>query len=196
VDFVSVERPKHRLLRGAGGFEDGTLNFLGIAALPGGLAFLREVGMSRVSRRVKQLTARLLEILGNARHENGAPTVRLYGPTSTSDRGGIVAFNLLDAAGHPVPYGDVERDAGAQGIALRGGCFCNPGAAERALELPVGAMHDCLQSIPRESFDLRELAECLGGTVAVGALRASVSLPTTDADLDRLEAFLAAYRAR
>jgi selenocysteine lyase/cysteine desulfurase len=85
----------------------------------------------------------------------------------------------------------VERAAGEVGIALRGGCFCNPGAAERALELPAGAMLECLQEIPQGEFSLKVLAECLGGDVAVGALRASVSIPTTDADLDRLEAFLA-----
>jgi len=200
VDFVSVERRRHRLLRGAAGFEDGTLNFLGIAALSGGLAFLREVGMSRASGRVKELTARLLSILRDARHVNGMPAIHIYGPSSGEARGGTVAFNLLDPAGAPVPYGDVEKAASAQGIALRGGCFCNPGAAERALDLPADALLDCVDSIPQQSFDLGVLADCLGDSVArpvaVGALRASVSLPTTDADLDRLEAFLAGYWSR
>jgi selenocysteine lyase/cysteine desulfurase len=193
VDFVSVQSRVHRLLRGAGGFEDGTLNFLGIAALPAGLAFLRDVGMERAARRVKGLTARLLAILQDVRHAGGAPKVRIYGPNDTRDRGGTVAFNLLDEGGMPVPYGDVERAASAEGISLRGGCFCNPGAAERALELPAREMLACLESIPQASFDLGVLAECLGGRYAVGALRASVSLPTTDADLDRLEAFLATF---
>jgi selenocysteine lyase/cysteine desulfurase len=193
VDFVSVESRVHRLLRGAGGFEDGTLNFLGIAALPAGLAFLRGVGMERAARRVKGLTARLLAILQGARHPSGAPKVRIYGPSDTRDRGGTVAFNLLGEDGTPIPYGDVEAAASAEGISLRGGCFCNPGAAERALELPAREMLACLESIPQASFDLGALADCLGGRYAVGALRASVSLPTTDADLDRLEAFLASF---
>ena len=107
-----------------------------------------------------------------------------------------MSFNLLDPEGHPVPYGEVERAASAAGIALRGGCFCNPGAAERALELPAGAMLECLESIPQGSFNLKALASCLGDTIAVGALRASVSIPTTDADLDRLESFLAGYWKR
>lgn len=193
VDFVSVEGHIHRLLRGAGGFEDGTLNFLGIAALSGGLAFLREVGMTRASQRVKALTGQLLAILGGARHPSGAPAVRIYGPTTTDARGGTVSFNLLDASGVPVPYGDVERAASVHGIALRGGCFCNPGAAERALELPTDAMLDCLETIPQKSFNLKALADCLGGSIAVGAMRASVSLPTVEADLDRLDAFLTGY---
>lgn len=190
VEFVSVQNRMHRLVAGAGAFEDGTLNFLGIAAVQSGLAFLRGVGMGPVHERVKDLTGRLLEILASARHPSGAPAVLIYGPRSIVDRGGTVAFNVLDAEGRVLPYGDVERAAGAEGIAFRGGCFCNPGAAERALELPADAMADCLRKIPRGAFSLAELADCLGGDFAVGALRASVSVPTTDADLDRLESFL------
>jgi hypothetical protein len=57
-------------------------------------------------------------------------------------------------------------------------------------------MLDCLESIERGKFDLGALADCLGGDVAVGAMRASVSIPTTDADLDRLESFLAGFWIR
>ena len=106
-----------------------------------------------------------------------------------------MAFNLVDPEGRPIAYGTVERAASQAGISLRGGCFCNPGAAERALELPAGAMLECLETIPPGSFSLRGMAECLGESVAVGALRASVSIPTVETDLDRLEAFLAAFVA-
>jgi selenocysteine lyase/cysteine desulfurase len=196
VEFVTVQSRVHRLLRGAGGFEDGTPDFLGIAALQGGLSFLRDLGMGSVSRRVRGLTARLLGILRSARHPSGEPAVCVYGPAGVEHRGGTVAFNLIQRDGRVVPYGDVERAASAQGIALRGGCFCNPGAAERALDLPADAMLACLESIPQGSFSLGALARCLGDSVAVGATRASVSIPTTDADLDRLEAFLADFWKR
>lgn len=196
VEFVSVENRVHRLLLGAGGFEDGTLNFLGIAAVQGGLAFLRDLGMARVHRRVASLTARLLGILERARHPSGERAVRIYGPRTADARGGTVSFNLVRPDGRAVPYGQVERAASAEGIALRGGCFCNPGAAERALELPSGAMLTCVDSIEQGAFTLRALSDCLGDEVAVGALRASVSIPTTDQDLDRLERFLAGYWSR
>lgn len=195
VEFVSVENRIHRLILGAGGFEDGTLNFLGIAALKGGLGFLRDLGMGQVSLRVKGLTARLLDILLGARHPDGEPSVRIYGPRGTEGRGGTVAFNLVRTDGRAVPYGEVERAASTEGIALRGGCFCNPGAAERALDLPAGAMLECLESIPQGAFNLKALAGCLDDDVAVGAMRASVSIPTTDEDLDRLERFLAEFRS-
>jgi selenocysteine lyase/cysteine desulfurase len=190
VEYVSVQNRMHRLVSGPGAFEDGTLNFLGIAAVQSGLAFLKDIGMERVRERVGDLTAHLLQVLTSAKHANGAPALVVYGPATTEDRGGTVAFNLLDPEGHVLPYGDVEKAAGAVGIALRGGCFCNPGAAERALGLPADKMRECLEAIPTGAFSLPGLAECLGGDVAVGALRASVSIPTTDADLDRLGTFL------
>ncbi len=193
VEYVSVESGIHRLRSDASRFEDGTPNFLGIAAVPRGLAFLSEVGMARVHHRVQDLTAYLLEILREAHHGGGRPAVRVYGPSSTEGRGGTVAFNLVDPDGKVVPFGVVERAASEVGISLRGGCFCNPGAAERALELPAGATSECFRSIPEGSFSLKELARCLGGDVAVGALRVSVGIPTTHVDLDRLRTFLTGF---
>ena len=163
VEFVSVANRVHRLVPGAGGFEDGTLNFLGIAAMRSGLAFLRTIGMERVRERVRALTTRLIEILSSARHAAGTPAVRLYGPTTSVGRGGTVSFNVMDREGLAIPYGEVERAASAEGISLRGGCFCNPGAAEQALQLPAGAMLHCLHEIPQGSFSLRRMADCLGG---------------------------------
>ncbi|MEJ2538999.1 MAG: aminotransferase class V-fold PLP-dependent enzyme [Gemmatimonadota bacterium] len=193
VEFVSVASRRHRLVPDAVGFEDGTLNFLGIAGVRSGLGFLRDVGMDRVRRRVHHLTTRLLEVLMEARYPGNEPAVRVYGPTNAEGRGGTVAFNLLDRQGLPLPYGEVERAASRVGISLRGGCFCNPGAAERALELPSERMLECLETLPPGSFSLRRMAECLGGGIAVGALRASVSVPTVEADLDRLATFLGEF---
>ena len=58
--------------------------------------------------------------------------VRIYGPTSTDQRGGIVTMNLYDPDGHLLDYRRVEELAGERSISLRTGCFCNPGAGEAA----------------------------------------------------------------
>jgi selenocysteine lyase/cysteine desulfurase len=181
---------------GAEAFEDGTPNFLGIAAIPAGLDFLRTVGMEQIHTRVEGLTDRLLGVLTSLRHENGQSAVAVYGPTRTWHRGGTVAFNLLDPDGDVVPYGVVERAASAVKISLRGGCFCNPGAAEAAFGLPADNALRCFTAMPRGSFNLKKLADCLGNDVAVGALRASVGVATNDADLDRLESFFQDFVAR
>ncbi len=196
VEYVSVQNRIHQLRVDEGAFEDGTLNFLGIAAVPAGLRFLKHVGVEDIHLRVGLLTERLLEILTGLRHADGRPLVALYGPPSTEMRGGTVAFNLLDPDGRIVPFGIVEREASAQGISLRGGCFCNPGASEVAFGLPAGSALRCFQSMGPGEFSLKGLADCFEDDVAVGALRASVGIATNDADLDRLERFLSGFRDR
>jgi len=196
VEYVSVQNRIHQLRVGAEGFEDGTPNFLGIAAVPAGLSFLRGVGIDAIHERVVQLTGRLLAILGSLRHPDGEPAVEIYGPRSTEARGGTVAFNMLDAGGRVVPYGVVERAAAAVGISVRGGCFCNPGAAEVAFGLSADQALRCFQALPRGTFSLKGFADCLDQDVAVGALRASLGIATNDADLDRLDAFLRDFVGR
>lgn len=190
VEYVSVQRPAHQLRLGAEAFEDGTLNFLAIAALPAGLDFLQAVGMPEIQGRVSGLTGRLLQILQGVRHPDGTPAVVVYGPMSTEGRGGTVAFNVLDADGKVVPYGIVERAASDENISLRGGCFCNPGAAEVAFHMPADEAQTCFQSMPRGTFSLGAFAHCLGREVAVGAMRVSLGIASNDEDLDRLDAFL------
>jgi len=196
VEFVSVQNPVHRLTLGPEAFEDGTPNFLGIAAIPSGLAVLRDVGMDRIHDRVTRLTERLLGILTGLRHDDGSPAVAIYGPATGEARGGTVSFNLVDPEGRIIPYGVVEREASGVDISLRGGCFCNPGAAEVAFGIPAEAALACFQGVPRGSFTLRGFAECLDFQVAVGALRASVGIATNARDLDRLSAFLDGFRNR
>lgn len=194
VEFVSVQSRVHRLVTGPEAFEDGTPNFLAVAALREGFDLLRRVGMEQLQVRIGALTSRLLDILNGLRHDNGAPVVEIYGPKDNVDRGGTVSFNVIDPDGRVVPYGGVERAASDVNISLRGGCFCNPGAAEVAFGMPADKALECFRSTPRGSFTLRGFAECLDFQVAVGALRASVGIATNEADLDRLADFLAGYR--
>jgi molybdenum cofactor sulfurtransferase len=195
VEYVSVQGRTHRLRLGAEAFEDGTLNFLAIMAVPPGLAFLEDVGMHHINARVEELTRRLLGILEALRHAGGSSAVELYGPQTVESRGGTVAFNLLDSAGRVVPYGAVERAASHHNLSLRGGCFCNPGAAEAAFGLPAEESVRCFEGLPHGAFSLKDLADCLDHRYAVGALRASVGIATNEADLDRLETFLAQFLA-
>lgn len=195
VEYVAVQRIAHQLKVGAEAFEDGTLNFLGIAAVPAGLAFLRQVGMDALQERVAGLTRGLLDVLRRLKRGDGGPGVEIYGPTSGDGRGGTVAFNVLDAAGRAVPYGIVERAASRENISLRGGCFCNPGAAEVAFRMPAEEAARCFGSMPRGTFTLGEFARCMGETVPVGAMRASLGIASNEADLERLDAFLRGFIA-
>lgn len=111
-------------------FEDGTPSFLHVPDLEFGLSWITGIGIGLIHTRVTCLTGWLLGRLGELRHSNGAPMVRIYGPADTRDRGGTVAFNLLDPVGRLADERAVARDTAAAGISVRTGCFCNPGASE------------------------------------------------------------------
>ncbi|MBO0880289.1 MAG: aminotransferase class V-fold PLP-dependent enzyme [Mycobacterium sp.] len=132
---VSVQGGWHRMLDDEGAFEDGTVNFLSIPDVTVGIDWINGIGIDLIHQRVSTLTGLLLDGLGKLKHGNGAPLIRLYGPVTTLARGGTVAFNFLDPAGHIVDERAVGRDASAAGISLRTGCFCNPGAGEWAFGL-------------------------------------------------------------
>jgi two-component system, LytTR family, sensor kinase len=80
----------------------------------------------------------------------------------------------------------VEEAARARGVAIRGGCFCNPGAAEHAFGFDPKRARRCLTG----RFSIGRFRGCLGDT-PVGALRASIGLPTSVSDIDRLLALVA-----
>jgi selenocysteine lyase/cysteine desulfurase len=80
-----------------------------------------------------------------------------------------------------VDYEAVESRARRHGIALRGGCFCNPGAAEHAFGFSAARARTCLDG----DFSVPRFRSCMSGH-PVGALRASIGVPTSHADLDRL----------
>jgi selenocysteine lyase/cysteine desulfurase len=192
VDFVSVQNDLHQLRTGPEAFEDGTPDFVGLAALGPGLAFMARLGMERLGAHVLAMTALLLESLTALHHETGEPLARVYGPRTMHRRGGTVAFNVLDAAGRPVPYSLVEDRARTAGVSVRGGCFCNPGAGERALDLPADAAARCFRETA-DGFTLERFGQCMGADVAVGAVRASVGMATNSDDIGRLAAVVRSF---
>jgi selenocysteine lyase/cysteine desulfurase len=185
VNFVSVQNGIHELKDAPEAFEDGTPSFATLAALRHGFDLIEEIGLgeihAHVARRSGLLIGGLREI---RRHSDGG--VRIYGPRDASLRGGTVAFNLIQADGRAVPYAIVERAARDRRIAVRGGCFCNPGAAEHAFGFDAQRALACLQSTSARGFAVDRFARCLTEATAVGAIRASVGLATNDRDVERL----------
>jgi selenocysteine lyase/cysteine desulfurase len=175
VQYVSVQTDLMRMKHGAEAFEDGTPNFLAAPAVCDGLRWLTDIGIPRIAQHTESLTRNLLEGLRACNDR-----VVLYGPGDTADRGGTVTFNLR-RRDEVLPYEAVEAAARDRGVAVRGGCFCNPGAAEHAFEIPSDAARECL----RGEFSVPRLRACLGNR-PVGAIRASVGIATTESDVHRL----------
>jgi selenocysteine lyase/cysteine desulfurase len=187
IGVASVVVPRHTLGDGVIGFEDGTIDYLGLPAVEIGLRHLESVGIDAIHGRVQHLTRLLLDQMPRLRHANGAPLVRLYGPKDDVDRGGTIPFNLLDPAGDVVDFWAVEAAAAACGISLRTGCFCNPGASETARGLTAPEMERVF-ALGRQP-DLEDLRRLLPGR-ALGAVRVSVGIVTTEADIERFLRFL------
>jgi selenocysteine lyase/cysteine desulfurase len=96
--------------------------------------------------------------------------VQLYGPANRRFRGAVVTFNVLDEQGRAVAHETVEAVAREVRVSVRGGCFCNPGAAEQ-----VG----------------------LGfGAPTQGAVRASLGVANNMRDVERLVDVVSAVATR
>jgi selenocysteine lyase/cysteine desulfurase len=180
ITFSSVAAFDHYLTPGPAGFEDGTVNYLSIPAVAIGLKWIETIGMDMIHTRVMCLTGWLIEQLLGLCHSNGNPLIRLYGPPNTIMRGGTVQVNFFDRAGRMFDCSDIERLANEQKISLRAGCHCNPGAREVALGFTKEILVPCFRDKDRLTYD--QFLHVIDGKTT-GALRASIGLVTTFADV-------------
>jgi selenocysteine lyase/cysteine desulfurase len=169
---------------GHAGFEDGTVNYLGIPAVEIGLRHLERVGIDTITQRVASLGNWLLAAMQRLEHSDGSPAIRLYGPTTGDRRGGTIAFNFLHPDGRVVDERFVDRVAAAHNISLRTGCFCNPGAGEVAFSLST----DRLEGRFAEGMILDDYLRVIGMPTG-GAVRVSLGIATNFADMQRFMEF-------
>ena len=187
----------HVLAPGEAGFEDGTLNYLGIPRGGNRPAPSRNAsGWSTIQTRVGCLTEWLLTELLALRHSNGRLMMRIYGPTSTTMRGGTVTMNFYDPNGHLLDYRRIDELAGLERISVRTGCFCNPGAGETA----EGLTEDDMRAGMAEGADITlprflQIMQHRGGKSA-GAIRVSLGFVSNLADVERFLRFAAGFRDR
>ena len=194
VSMASVAQSDwHTPAAGEARFEDGTLSFLQIPDLKAGLSWVNAIGMNLIHQRVMCLTGWLIGRLAALRHANGEPMVRIYGPAGTHDRGGTIAFNLLDPSGRVVDERAVAHASAAAGISIRAGCTCNPGAVEGAFNITKADWRTALRGRARTLDEYLDLL----GMPSAGALRASVGLASNLSDVEKLIAFVEmTYRDR
>ncbi len=187
ISVASVQADGHFMSSGSEAFEDGTLDYLNIPAVEFGLDLMESIGVSVIHERVRCLSGWLLAELLALHHPNGRRLVRLYGPVTMKRRGGTLAFNFVDADGTVIDHQAVERRAGRQNIALRTGCFCNPGAGEVALGLSEDELTRCFRG-SEDRMDRDDLMRCIDAE-AGGAVRVSVGLASNFADTHRFVTF-------
>jgi selenocysteine lyase/cysteine desulfurase len=194
VNFASVQGNGHYLAPNEAAFEDGTVNYLNIPAIKSGLQYLEKVGIKTIAMRVHCFTGWLLDNLLSLQHSNGKPMVRIYGPTDTKMRGGTIALNFYGPDERLLDYRRIEELANEEGISLRTGCFCNPGAGEIAEGLTAEDMLAGLNAGP--DLSLPHFLQVIQhrGNKSAGAIRISVGLATNFADVYRFMHFAAGFR--
>ncbi len=180
ITVASVQGDRYYLSEGPEAFEDGTINYLSLAAVSIGLDHLEAVGLERIHSRVICLAAWLLETLASLRHASGRPLIQVYGPLDMQQRGATVTINVFDPEGHFVDHRHVEERANRAGISLRTGCFCNPGGGETALGLSATELITCFASSSRR-LSLDDFRRCLDAK-STGAVRVSLGVASNFAD--------------
>ncbi len=192
ITVASVQADLYTLAEGEAAFEDGTLNYTSLPAVEDGLDLLESFGVAGIHERLRCLTGWLLTELGELRHGNGAPLVRIFGPVGTERRGATVALNFYDAGGHFIDHPLIEVRAGEHRISLRTGCFCNPGAGELALGLSKDELFHCMREVGDSSARItyEDFRSCIDDK-STGAVRVSLGWGSNFADV---EAFLAFAR--
>lgn len=195
ITLASVGAGTHQLAPGHAGFEDGTLDYLGLPAIEIGLRHLSEIGIDTIHARVTALADWLLEQMRSLTHSNGAPMVRIFGPEVMEGRGATIAFYLLDPTGAVYDVYRIERLAGDEGISIRTGCFCNPGDGEVAHAITADEMNECFNepSAVMTLADCQRLIEDATGKVP-NTIRASLGWASNFADVLRFREFLAGFR--
>lgn len=194
ITVASVRGDRYYMQEGSEAFEDGTINYLNLPAVEIGLRYIRDIGIETIHTRVKCLTEWLLQELMSLRHNTGNPVVRIYGPTTTVERGGTVTLNFYDPAGRFVDHRLVESEANQHNISLRTGCFCNPGGGELALGISAEELTSCFVR-SKDRLTIEEFRRCIDDK-STGAVRVSTGLASNFADVYRFMKFARTFRDR
>jgi selenocysteine lyase/cysteine desulfurase len=196
ITLASVQGENwHHLAPGHTGFEDGTVDYLGLPAVRIGLEHLDSIGVEAVHDRVVSLTAWLLAEMTGLHHTSGAPMVRVFGPTDMECRGGTIAFYLLDPDGRVFDVHLLESLAGRELISLRTGCFCNPGDGEIAHDIERDDMAECFvgKAVPVTFSECHEIIRDATGKMP-NTMRISLGLASNFADAYRFMHFASRFR--
>jgi selenocysteine lyase/cysteine desulfurase len=176
---------------GHAGFEDGSVDYLGIPAVEVGLRHIERIGIDTIAQRVETLGSWLLDRLQRLEHPDGSSAIRVYGPATWDRRGGTIAFNFLRPDGRVVDERLVDIVAAEHNISLRTGCFCNPGAGEVAFSISK-------ERLTQPFEECMILDDYIGrvGMPTGGAVRASLGIATNFADVFRFMAFATEFANR
>lgn len=168
-------------------YEEGTINFLAIAAVKYGIDVIEEIGIEMISKHVEILRKYLYDELLKIEHPNGSSVVEIYGNHYLEDetkQGPIISFNLKKDDGDYVVHSKVMEKANKNNFAIRNGLHCNPGAAKIWISQQKQDMF--------KNFDQMQVcgSDHKKGTIPTGSVRVSLGYLTNFDDIDKFVQFI------
>ncbi|KAJ1558299.1 hypothetical protein HK096_002435 [Nowakowskiella sp. JEL0078] len=189
VEAVAIDSPWHRLHQFDAPqhpLELGTLPFLEIMAVSHGFDYIRGLGgWNMVQEIAFSLTENLLKRMRALSHGNGVSVCVIY-EHAGREKGPIINFNIKGQSGNIIGFNTVVTLASVNNIHLRGGCFCNPGACQHALELTTEDIQSHAEVYGHKCGDSQDLIK----NRPVGSIRVSLGFVNTSKDIDALLAFI------
>ena len=197
VTVASVAGDGHHFTPEEARFEDGTVDYLNLAAVATGLDHLERVGLDAIHRRVRCLTSWLLATMATLHHRDGRPLVHVLGPADSVDRGGTIAFacsmtapadasTVTSSRRWPIAPGSrCAAAASATPVQPRLPSACTPEQLRPWFARPGTVTYD----------ELRDGLRTADGQM-IGAVRASLGIASTFSDVHRLARLLGALLDR
>jgi hypothetical protein len=126
--------------------------------------------MPRLSTHVRHLTVIALDRLAGMPHRDGAPLTVVYGPVDAADRGGTIAFNVLDRSGKPIKalvytHSHPDHSSGARGLLDPSGGWLATGCPAVGAVPPLGGETGVVKSKLRDVFMGAEAVSAVGATL-------------------------------
>mmetsp|Transcript_12788 Transcript_12788/g.51328 ORF Transcript_12788/g.51328 Transcript_12788/m.51328 type:complete len:626 (-) Transcript_12788:69-1946(-) len=175
-------------------FEDGTPNFQMSAAVEQGVRYVQSIGIDRITAHtsclIRWIGQELRELYWNE-DKYGRTKALIKFPELKSDTGCIqgssLAFAMYTEENKLIPHQLIGNLARERGIAIRTGCFCNPGTG---LEFFQSSMHNLSSSEFFEFANGNCAEDILDEFRGIGFIRVSVGFPTTFMDAFKFVTFL------
>ena len=161
-------------------FEDGTVSYLDAACCVIGISILNK-NILKINNYLNYLAVYLHNQMEGLQFDDGTSVCVMY----SSKQSFIKTFSIQTSNQNPIGYAKVVSAATVHNIQLRGGCFCNPGACHKSLNIS-----------PDMAKKFRESGHRCGDQNDIinnkhtGAVRASIGAYTTKADIDKFISFL------
>ena len=194
---VMVPRQNYTVPKdGLASLTNGSVHFRGIIALNHGLDSLDRLGgMAKIHQHSTCLAREFVRRLKLLKHHGNATAFEIYGPWANDDGdiqlravGPTVAFNVLRDNGTYVGYNEVSKLGALYHfpIQFRTGCFCNPGACQKALRMSDKEVIDNFEKTGHKCGDDIDLVDGR----PTGAVRVSFGKESIWEDLDVMIQFL------